>query len=179
MFSNESILSPTFDDALYATLLKHAPFTPLLCVPFREEGKVTRCSSPSYEIIESDEQYQILIDLPLVKGQLKAKVEHDRRILHIVEEVFEDGADHVSPSGRKKFEIRFLLGGNVNTNQVALEFEDAVLTITACKIVADTTEGSTAINLPVLEHHLSAPPEHTKDFLMVKESYNERFEEAH
>jgi len=168
----------TFDDALYATLLQHVPFIPLLCIPLRDEGKVTRCSSPSYEIIDSDEQYQILIDLPFVKGKLNAKVEHDRRILHIVEEVLDDRTDAVSsPAGIKRFEMRFLLGCYVNANHVTLEFEDAVLTVTAGKIVAGSNEESTTINLPVLEHHHNAP-EYAKDVMLEKESYNERFEEA-
>eukprot|EP00557_Chaetoceros_sp_GSL56_P004722 CAMPEP_0176487664 /NCGR_PEP_ID=MMETSP0200_2-20121128/6268_1 /TAXON_ID=947934 /ORGANISM="Chaetoceros sp., Strain GSL56" /LENGTH=177 /DNA_ID=CAMNT_0017884539 /DNA_START=186 /DNA_END=719 /DNA_ORIENTATION=- len=176
MSFKESRLSPAYDDALDATLLQNIPFSPLLCIPFRDEGKVTRCSSPSYEIIESDDHYQILIDLPFVKGKLNAKVEHDRRILHI----FESTADAVYlPPRRKGFEMRFLLGRNVNGNQVAVDFEDAVLTITAGKYVAGSNDESTdAISLPVLEHHHDAPAEYAKDALLEKESYNDRFEEA-
>jgi Molecular chaperone (small heat shock protein) len=178
MFTEESRLSPLSEDALYATLLKHVPFIPLLCIPCRGEGKVTRCSSPSYEIVESDEHYQIVVDLPVIEGKLHAKVEHGRRVLHIVEEVYEGGT--LSPDdGRKRFEMRFLLGGNVNANQVAVEFEDAVLTVTAGKIAVEGNEGSSTINLPVLEHHLHPLDDHAKDALLAKESYNERFEEAH
>ena len=103
------------------------------------------------------------------------KVEHDKRILHDVGDVFEDGIDAVSAAGRKRFEMRFLLGHDVNVNQVTLEFVDAVLTATASKIVAGSNEESTAINLPVLEHHHNAP-EDSKDVLLERESYNERFE---
>lgn len=175
MISNELSISHTLDDTFYATLLKKHPFIPLLCTPDRDGGRVTRCSSPSYDIIEGDHQYQIIIDIPNVKGNLRAEVLYGR-ILHIGMEMEEKS--EISADAGSKVDLRFLLGSTVNTNHITLDHEDDVLTITAQKIEVDEKESDLAIPVPVMEHRQSSPvATHHKDVLM-KESYNDRFEEA-
>jgi HSP20 family molecular chaperone IbpA len=131
------------------------------------------------------------MDLPNVKRKLYATIEHDGKILHIAEEEGEEKEEVAvvtsstdQSSGRKikkRFEIRFLLGHNVDANHVSLDFEDAVLTVTAHKITIEQQEnqaGENVVTVAVKEHHHDIPSNQHKE-AWSKDSYNERFEEAH
>jgi HSP20 family protein len=95
---------------------------------------VLRHSSPGYEINESDEKYEISIDLPGVKAsEMTAQLEDGGRVLHI------SGGRKIVKKGKTsetKFEKRFTLGNNVDTSKLSAHLSNGVLTVSAPKVKA-------------------------------------------
>ena len=108
---------------------------------------VLRRSSPCYEVTENDNQYQLAADVPCVKfNDINIELEQDR-VLRIsgrrnVNRSEEDGTVIASET---KFEKRFVLDHNIDTEKVTANLQDGVLTITAPKDVERKTIQKIAI----------------------------------
>jgi len=89
-------------------------------------------SSPGYEITESDGKYQIAVDIPGVKAKdVTVKLENDGKLLHI------SGGRKTEKEGKvteMKFEKRFTIGDNVDTEKLQADLADGVLVLTAPKL---------------------------------------------
>ena len=89
-------------------------------------------SSPGYEINETDKNYQIIVNVPDVNaGDMSVQLEHDGRVLHISggRKVVKDNT-----TTETKFEKRFTIGRNVDTQKVTANLADGVLVLSAPKI---------------------------------------------
>ncbi len=89
-------------------------------------------SSPGYEINETDDRYQIAVDVPGVKaGDMSAQLENDGKVLHISggRKVVKDNM-----TTETKFEKRFTIGKNVDMEKVTANLVDGVLVLSAPKI---------------------------------------------
>jgi HSP20 family protein len=89
-------------------------------------------SSPGYEINETDDNYQIIVNVPDVKaGDMSVQLENDGRVLHISgrRKVVKDDT-----TTETKFEKRFTIGRNVDTQKVTANLADGVLVLSAPKI---------------------------------------------
>ena len=89
-------------------------------------------SSPGYEISESDDKYQIHVDVPGVKASdIDVNLENDGRVVHIL------GERKIEKEGstmETRFEKRFMIGDNVDGDKVSASLAHGVLTLTAPKI---------------------------------------------
>jgi len=136
--SNCSIFSGGFDDFFSPTSISEFAAVPFLTNQNRSPDMVLRRCSPHYEVIESDDQYQLAVDVPGVKlNDINIELEHDR-VLRIsggkkVHKTDEDGT--VILVSESKFEKRFVLDHNIDTGKVTANLQDGVLTITAPKDV--------------------------------------------
>ena len=96
------------------------------------DDMVLRRSSPGYEINESDDKYQIAMDVPGVKASdISAQLEQNGRVLHV------SGGRKITKDGtvtETKFEKRFTIGSNVDTAKLTANLSDGVLTVTAPKL---------------------------------------------
>jgi HSP20 family protein len=102
------------------------------------DDMVLRHSSPGYEINESDDKYQIAIDVPGVKASdITAQLEDDGRVLHLSggRKVLKDGA-----TTETKFSKRFTIGDNVDKTKLTADLSDGVLTVTAPKVKKEEPE---------------------------------------
>lgn len=99
---------------------------------FREDDARLLRSSPGYEINETDNQYQIAVDVPGVKASdMKVSLEHEGRVLHI------SGGRKIEKDGavtETKFDKRFTIGDNVDTEKITANLADGVLVLKAPKI---------------------------------------------
>jgi HSP20 family protein len=89
-------------------------------------------SSPGYEINETDDNYQIAVDVPGVKSEdMTVQLENDGKVLHISggRKVVKDNT-----TTETKFEKRFKIGGNVDLQKVTANLADGVLVLSAPKI---------------------------------------------
>mmetsp|Transcript_24375 Transcript_24375/g.36105 ORF Transcript_24375/g.36105 Transcript_24375/m.36105 type:complete len:159 (+) Transcript_24375:73-549(+) len=135
--SNCSIFSGGFDDFFSPTSISEFAAVPFLTNQNRSPDMVLRRCSPHYEVIESDDQYQLAVDVPGVKlNDIKIELEQDS-VLRIsggrkVNKTEEDGTMIASET---KFEKRFVLDHNIDTGKVTANLQDGVLTITAPKDV--------------------------------------------
>ena len=97
----------------------------------RETSSLLR-SSPGYEISESDDKYQIHVDVPGVKAaDMNVDLENDGRVIHI------SGGRKIEKEGvmtETRFEKRFTIGDNVDVEKMSANLADGVLTLTAPKI---------------------------------------------
>jgi len=88
-------------------------------------------SSPGYEIHEKDGSYQISVDLPGIKAaDMKIEVENNGRMLHLL------GGRKVTQGDRvmeTKFDKKFTIGENVDTDKMTANLADGVLTLQAPK----------------------------------------------
>jgi HSP20 family protein len=98
----------------------------------RPPDSVVVRSSPGYEINETDEKYQIAVDVPGVKaGDMSVQLEDDGKVLNISggRMVVKDNA-----ITETKFEKRFTIGRNVDMQKVTANLADGVLFLSAPKI---------------------------------------------
>jgi HSP20 family protein len=90
-------------------------------------------SSPGYEIKESDETYEIAIDIPdgIQSSDMKVELENDGTVLHLSggRKLEEKGKVYIS-----QFNKRFTIGPNVETDKITANLSDGVLILTAPKI---------------------------------------------
>jgi HSP20 family protein len=89
-------------------------------------------SSPGYEINETDDKYQIAVDVPGVNAKdMSVQLENDGKLLHI------SGGRKVvtdNTTTETKFEKRFTIGSNVDMQKVTANLADGVLVLSAPKI---------------------------------------------
>jgi HSP20 family protein len=98
----------------------------------RQTDSVLVRSSPGYEINETDDTYQIAVDVPGVKaGDMSVQLENDGKVLHI-----SGGRKIVNDNTitETKFEKRFTIGKNVDMEKVTANLADGVLVLSAPKI---------------------------------------------
>jgi HSP20 family protein len=97
----------------------------------RPDNMILRLTSPGYEINEVDGNYQIAVDVPGVKASdMTVNLENEGRVLHI------SGGRKVVKQGETtetKFEKRFTIGRDVDTQKMTANLSDGVLTLTAPK----------------------------------------------
>lgn len=132
---NQRTLFPGFEEFLTPTPFLRDPFDdwmPVLTNFDRNVDSMIRHSSPGYEINETEDRYQIAVDVPGVKaGDINAQLENDGRVLHL------SGGRKVVKDGKTtetKFEKRFTIGENVDTSKLSADLSDGVLTVTAPKV---------------------------------------------
>jgi HSP20 family protein len=97
----------------------------------RDPNSVLLRSSPGFEINESEDKYQIAVDVPGVKASdMTVNLEQEGRVLHITggRKVVREGT-----TSETKFEKRFTIGRNVDTEKMAANLSDGVLVLTAPK----------------------------------------------
>lgn len=102
------------------------------------DDMLIRRSSPGYEINESDDKFQIALDVPGIKASdITAQLENDGRVLHVSggRKMTKDGV-----TSETKFEKRFTVGRNVDTTKVSANLSDGVLTVTAPKVKKEEPE---------------------------------------
>ena len=149
-FPSKSIFSGGFDD-----FFSPASFPEFAAVPFLTNQNnrgppdmVLRRSSPCYEVTENDDQYQLAVDVPGVKlSDINIELlEHDR-VLRISggRKVHKTGEGGTVIDSETKFEKRFVLDHNIDTEKVTANLQDGVLTITAPKDVERKTIQKIAI----------------------------------
>jgi HSP20 family protein len=150
-YNNKNPVFAGFDDLFAPTpffhrdpILDHMMIFPNL---ERPTDSVLVRSSPGYEINETDETYQIAVDVPGVKaGDMSVKLENDGKVLHISggRKVVKDNT-----TTETHFEKRFTIGKNVDMEKVTANLADGVLVLSAPKIekkekpvlTIDITEG--------------------------------------
>lgn len=132
-FNNHNLFG--FDDFPRFGLTMRDPFDDLMMpvVPnfARTNDMILRHSSPGYEINETDDKYQIAVDVPGIKaGDMKVNVENEGRVLHIAggRKVVRDGS-----TSETKFDKRFTIGKNVDIDKMTANLSDGVLVLTAPK----------------------------------------------
>lgn len=100
-------------------------------LPRQDNTKLFR-TSPGYEINESDGKYQIAVDVPGVKASdMTIHLENDGRVLKIAGGRKITRNNEVSET---KFEKRFMIGDNVDTDKIQANLADGVLVLTAPKL---------------------------------------------
>jgi HSP20 family protein len=95
----------------------------------RPNDMILRHSSPGSEINETDEKYQIAVDVPGVKSSY-VNLENDGKVLHIT------GGRKIVKEGEMsetKFEKRFTIGNNIDIDKMTANLSDGVLMLTAPK----------------------------------------------
>ena len=114
---------------------QHDPLDDLLMpvVPsFARTGDmILRHSSPGYEIHETDDNYQIAVDVPGIRmNDMNVELLDNGKVLHISggRKVVKD-----NETSETKFDKRFTLGGNVETEKLTANLADGVLVLTAPK----------------------------------------------
>jgi HSP20 family protein len=97
-----------------------------------QAGMTLRHSSPGYEINETDNEFQIAIDVPGCKpSDMTVQLEEEGRILRL------SGGRKVNKGGQvteTKFEKRFTIGENIDTANIAADLSDGVLVVKAPKL---------------------------------------------
>eukprot|EP00580_Thalassiosira_gravida_P000537 CAMPEP_0201609010 /NCGR_PEP_ID=MMETSP0492-20130828/10503_1 /ASSEMBLY_ACC=CAM_ASM_000837 /TAXON_ID=420259 /ORGANISM="Thalassiosira gravida, Strain GMp14c1" /LENGTH=165 /DNA_ID=CAMNT_0048074159 /DNA_START=62 /DNA_END=559 /DNA_ORIENTATION=+ len=91
-----------------------------------------RHSSPHYEVTENEKQFRLAMDVPGVKPEnMKIELENDGRVLHV-----SGGMKSTTDTSYEefKFDKRFTLGKNLDTEKVTAHLTDGVLVMTAPKV---------------------------------------------
>jgi HSP20 family protein len=126
-------------------------------------------SSPGYDIKESDGQYEISVHVPegVPASDMMVELEHDGTVLHL------SGARKVEREGmvsETRFDKRFTIGPNVDTDQMTANFSDGVLVLTAPKLEPEKGKHTIAITT---ENGVVALEEE-----VVQKSYSDEFDES-
>lgn len=110
------------------------------------DGMTLRQSSPGYEINETAEEYSIAIDVPGVKASdMTVQLEEEGRVLHLF------GGRKVTKEGKTmetKFDKRFLIGDNIDTEKLSADLSDGVLVVKAPKLPKEEVQPT---NIPITE----------------------------
>jgi HSP20 family protein len=147
---NKNPLFAGFDDLFAPTpFFRRDPiFDHMLIFPNLERptDSVLVRSSPGYEINETDDTYQIAVDVPGVKaGDMSVQLENDGKVLRISggRKVVKDNM-----TTETKFEKRFTIGKNVDMEKVTANLVDGVLVLSAPKI---ETKEEPVVNITITE----------------------------
>jgi HSP20 family protein len=121
-----------FDDFFAPTRDPFSDLMPVLSNLKRDEDMALLRSSPGYEISEGDGKYNIHVDVPGIKAaDMNVELENEGKVLHISGGRKVTSGDTVSET---RFEKRFTIGVNVDTQKMSAHLVDGVLTLTAPKI---------------------------------------------
>jgi HSP20 family molecular chaperone IbpA len=128
-------------------------------------------SSPGYEIKESDGTYEIAVDVPdgVKASDVTVCLENDGTLLHLSGEQRREERGMVSET---RFEKRFTIGSNVDTDNITANLSDGVLVLTAPKI---ETEQKRRIAITENSH---APGKLVSDEEVNQKSYSDAYDES-
>ena len=146
------IFGPGFDEFFAPTPFFRDPFEAMPIFDHQwlslddDTSRLVR-ASPGYEIHERDGVYQITVELPGVKAaDMTVQVEEDGRLLHI-----SGGRKIEKEHGvtETKFDKKFTIGDNVETEKMTANLADGILVLKApkkaiqepAKITVPITEG--------------------------------------
>mmetsp|Transcript_20862 Transcript_20862/g.32107 ORF Transcript_20862/g.32107 Transcript_20862/m.32107 type:complete len:153 (-) Transcript_20862:925-1383(-) len=124
----------TFDDlfAVPSTLFLERPTFPHI--------------SPGYEINQDEKSFQLAVDVPGVKASdMKMDLEHDGRVLHLSGGRKKQEGNNFSET---KFDQRFTIGKDVDTNKITANLENGVLVV---NIPKKEKEESVVRNIAITE----------------------------
>jgi len=114
---------PFFDRSLVPTTFWQEP---------EEMSNFFRGPPLGYRINEKDNEYQISVDVPGVKASdMSVNLENDGKVLHIVGGRKVEKENEISET---RFEKRFTIGDNVDTDKLKANLSDGVLVLTAPKL---------------------------------------------
>ena len=129
-------------------------------------------SSPGYEIREDPGKYEISVSIPegINADNLKVDVENDGSVLHLSgRQITKDENGRVVSDMR--FEKRFSVGDNVDTDKISANLHDGLLVLKAPKLEPDTAPKKQSI--PITQKpHASLEEE------VVQKSYSDEFDES-
>lgn len=126
------LFGPGFDE-LFAPTFMRDPFElmPVLRPFDKAENHILLRTSPGYEISETDEMYQISVDVPGIKADnMDISLEHEGRLVHISGGRKITKGDSVTET---KFDKRFTIGNNVDVEKMTANLADGVLVLKAPK----------------------------------------------
>jgi HSP20 family protein len=127
----DEFFSPFFSRDPFAPFFAHNDLMPVLRNFPRDPHKIILRTSPGYEIKESEGSYEVAIDVPEGVGASDMKVEVDDDMIHL------SGERKVKEKGmlsETRFNKRFTIGTNVDTDNITANFKDGVLVLKAPKL---------------------------------------------
>jgi HSP20 family protein len=135
-FRNDPFFFGGFDEFAPLRSVRNDPFfdmMPVISNLQREADSMLVHSSPGFEINESDNRYQIAVDIPGVKASdVKVELEGDEnQVLHI------SGGRKIEDKDsyrEVKFDKRFTIGKNVDIDKLSANLADGVLVLSAPKV---------------------------------------------
>jgi HSP20 family protein len=131
-----------------------------------------RSLSPGYEIKESDGTYEIAVDVPagVKASDVAVELENDGTVLHL------SGVLRQEENGmlvsETRFEKRFTIGMNVDTDNITANLSDGVLVLTAPKL---ETEQKRRIAITEKPH---GPGKLASDEEVIQKSYSDAYDES-
>jgi len=141
--------------------------------PFDNKNKTILRSSPGYEIKESDGTYEIAIDVPkgLDASDMTVELENDGTVLHLSGEhkTEKEGGKVVS---QMRFDKRFTIGTNVDTENIKANLDEGVLVLTAPKLKPEAAEK------PKKTIPITKKPHSMLDEEIVQTNYSDAFDES-
>jgi len=165
-----------FFSPFFSALRDHDPFEDLLPVFQRRAGLPDRTllrASPGYEINESDESYQIEVQVPegVRASDMKVTLEDDGSVLHV-----SGGLEKMNEEGRvikkSSFDKLFTIGPNVDSDNIKAEMhDDGRLVLTAPKL-AQVKEEPQHKTIPI-KTVITATDEE-----VVQKNYSDAFDES-
>lgn len=128
-------------------------------------------SSPGFEIREDPGKYEISVSIPkgIDADNLTVQVENDGSVLHLSgQQTTRDENDKVVSDIR--FDKRFSIGANVDTDKITANLDEGVLVLKAFKLETDTPQTQ---SIPITQKpHASLEEE------VVQKSYSDEFDES-
>lgn len=104
--------------------------------------------NPDSDVVESDEMYSILMDLPgMVKKQIQIKLKDRVLTVKGERELYLEDGEVLKRSGRKQgsFSRSYALSDNVDTSSVSATFKDGVLRIKISKTGMESEDNAQSI----------------------------------
>jgi HSP20 family protein len=120
----------------------------------RRLARLQKRTNPAVNVVKTDEQIQITMDVPGVKMEdLKVTMNDENRVLTMSGERKSSGASDDTPTS--KFSKRVVLGESVDTTKIVARLENGVLTVSAPKSLKTNEESVRQIPI----RGISATPE--------------------
>jgi HSP20 family protein len=148
-----------FDDFFsHPSLMSRDPFAPFFSrreSPFIHSPlhhhpgmALLRSLSPGYEIKESDGTYEIIVDVPdgVKASDVAVELENDGTVLHLSGELRQE--ENGMLVSETRFEKRFTIGTNVDTDNITANLSDGVLVLTAPKLETEQKRKITITEKP-------------------------------
>jgi HSP20 family protein len=154
---------------------RESPFmdtmSPLRNFPFHRHNptKLLRSLSPGYEIKEHDGTYEIAVHVPdgVKASDVAVELENDGTVLHLSGERRQEDENGKLVS-ETRFEKRFTIGTNVDTDNITANLSDGVLVLTAPKIETEQKRTIAITEKP----HVASEEE------VIQKSYSDECDES-
>jgi HSP20 family protein len=161
-----------FDDFFaHPTLMSRDPFAPFFSRHHRPDPNTTllRSLSPGYEIKEHNGTYEIAVHVPdgVKVSDVAVELEHNGTVLYVSGERHQEDENGKLVSGMR-FEKRFTIGTNVDTDNITANLSDGVLVLTAPKIETEQKRTVAITEKP----HVASEDE------MKQKSYSDEHDES-